>query len=307
MKGRSAMSDAIVGGSAQCTWDQPAMPFVDFTAQGQTLSVYSKKTGIKCFALGFVVAKKTGKFKDALSWGGYYDAEKPGDDKKYYKKDQIDEFKKIGGVPVISFGGQNNLLPDVVFSGDELCTHYKNVIGAYDVDRIDFDIEGKDDQIDDVLNRNPNLVKCLLEWRPTLKISYTLAINPDLSSGVDGWSAKLLQKLADAKVTPDLVNAMTMYMWQKPTDAWESAKGILQGLNKQLCSIYKFTETEAWCRIGCCPKYGDNGPQSSPWTLDDQGSLCTFAKNNNLGCCSGWNTNDDSKNNYEYENKCQCR
>jgi chitinase len=296
------MPEAVVGGSGQCTWDQPIMPFVDFTAQGPTLYKHSGETGIKCFALGFVVATKTGFFSKKLSWGGFCDAE-DGE----YKRDEVKNFKEqIGGVPVISFGGQDNLLPDVVFEGDKLLQHYTKVIEVYDVNHIDFDIEGPDNEVQVVLDRHPTLVQSLLRVRPKLKMSYTFHVNiRDTvdASGVDDWSLTLLRKLAEVKVTPDLVNPMVMYMWRKPEDAWVSAKRVLEGTNKQLCDVYKFTETDAWCHIGCCPKYGDNGREmSSDWTLANQKSMRQFAQDKKLGCCSGWSTNEDDKiYHYAYE------
>jgi chitinase len=272
-------------------WDVPAMPYIDFTASGLTIAQYAQSAGITGCALGFVVVKDG---STALTWGGFYDA-------TTYKPEQVREFRSSGGIPVISFGGAANFLPETKISSvSSLYDSYHGIIDAYGVNHIDFNIEGQS-KTSEVPERHVALVTKLVAAKPGLKISYTLQITIGAgTSGLDQWSVDLLKALAKAGITPSLVTPMTMYMWQPAVKQWPLAQQVVQGTQAQLRTVFGLAEQDAWRRTGCCPMYGDNGGHGN-WTLEDQQSLCDFAKKHQMGCVSGWSTNIDAGFGFAYE------
>jgi chitinase len=264
------------------------MPYVDMTADrsGHTLTGYSKDTGITAFALAFVGVKK-GSTK--FTWAGYEAYPAPD-----HFLSEINDFKKNGGVPVLSFGGSAAIVPEHwITDPDALLKGYESVIDGYQVRHINFDIEAND-SFKSVRERNAVLVSGLAKKYADLRISYSLEVDKEELRLTD-FALHLLTGLHQAKIVPALVNVLIEYF---PKDPWKSARTSLEAAHKSLVDTFGITSEDAWLRIGACPMFSNEG--GNTWSLDDQKSLRKFAEDNNIGCLSGWNTNKDASS-YPYE------
>jgi hypothetical protein len=281
------------------TWDLPVMPYVDMTINrsGKTLSDYFEDTvfkdtsfkGSKGFALAFVGVKEG---TTNFTWGGFKDYPAPD-----HFKTEIDNFVADGGIPVISFGGAQDILPCSHLDGDPLFQGYKDVITGYNIRHINFDIEQVSGHV--VRPRNVDLVTKLLETFKDLHISYSFEVNTGGDEvGIQRLGLNLLDNLAEKGIVPGLVNLLIEYL---PTPHWDVAQKVMEAAQTQLAKIYKDKDIhvdDIWGHIGACPLY-----KSEDWAIDDQKSLRVFADDNKikLGCLSGWSTNADVAYEYAYE------
>ncbi|MFJ9696358.1 hypothetical protein [Kitasatospora sp. NPDC101183] len=262
-------------------WDVPVMPYVDMTiGRTYTLSTYSTGSGIKAFALAFVGVSEGA---TDFTWAGLSPDPAPS-----HFKEEIDAFKKGGGVPVISFGGSKPIAPEYQIDDSAvLLKGYQAVIDGYAVDHINFDLEGEVSR-SAVRQRNAVLVAGLLKKYPSLRVSYSLEVDKDNNGRfkLTDFGLKLLKDLHNAKVTPALVNALVEYI------PWASAKEALEAVHGSVKDAFGLTDAEAWRHIGACPMYGKEG--TFEWTLQDHKALRTFAEEKNLGCLSGWEAKRDA-------------
>ncbi|GGU62029.1 hypothetical protein GCM10010211_28820 [Streptomyces albospinus] len=265
-------------------WDVPVMPYVDMTADrsGYTLSRYSRDTGIKGFALAFVGVKEG---HTNFTWAGFDSYPAPD-----WSADEINKFRNdCGGIPVISFGGAEKILPEHSIADPKvLLEGYKKVIDGYKVRHINFDIEATVSG-HTVRERNVPLVRDLLKGYPDLRISYSLEINARDEVGIKTFGRYLLRDLQKEGIVPALVNLLIEYL---PDSPWDSARKTMEAAHHQMRDVFKLSDEEAWLRIGACPMYGNDG--GNKWTLDDHKELRQFADRNKIGCISGWRTNTDA-------------
>ena len=95
--------------------------------------------GIKYFTLAFIVADAN----NAPAWGGYTAYEVNGGSFDQSIRTQISQVRQLGGDVSVSFGGENGEeLAQAITSVSALTAAYQQVITAYGLTHIDFDIEG---------------------------------------------------------------------------------------------------------------------------------------------------------------------
>ena len=248
-------------------------PFVDATGWPPfDISGNSIETGVKHFALGFIV-DKTGDACEA-SWGGFFSL-----DGWTYAHDfmfpliednEIGELRNLGGDVMPSIGGAANTpLASACTSIEDLAVQYQSIIDAYDLTHLDFDIEGIWVLDNDATIRRSQAIAQVQNFmesenRP-LNIWYTLPVLP-VGLTADGYY--VVEQAISHGVKLSGVNIMAMdYGFQAaPNPEGQMGEYAIQStisLHGQLSEIYadaniSKTDQEIWNMIGITPMIGMN-------------------------------------------------
>lgn len=196
----------------------------------------------------------------------------------------VKAFQSAGGNVILSFGGEGSTeVAQSCTSLSRLTSTYNNVLTAYGVTRLDFDIEGN--AVDDTAanNRRNKALAALQAKHPALKIDYTLPVNPD---GLPGDELDILKNAIDNGVKVNLVNIMTMDFGdgQNPLKDAESAA---KATAAQLASLYGISISQAYAKLGLTPIAGQNDDNEF-FSLSDAQSLESFAAAHGVQELSFW-------------------
>lgn len=275
---------------AAAAWpEQVFAPYVD-TGLWPDFSIteMAEETGVKYYTLAFIVSDRSGN----PAWAGVI----PLSDMHF--KDQIDELRAQGGDVIISFGGAaNQELALVDHDVTSLAAKYQSVIDAYDVTRLDFDIEGSAVADKASVSRRNQAIRILQQDNPGLFVAYCL---PVLPSGLTSDGVALIADAKDAGVRVDLVNIMVMDYgdWAAPdpdgkmgTYAIEAAESVVS----QLRTVYpEKSDAEIHAMIGLTPMIGQNDLPPEVFTLADAQQMTDYAKEQGIGLIAMWSANRDS-------------
>jgi hypothetical protein len=247
-------------------------------------------TGVKQFNLAFVVAGGSGGCTP--EWGGVTAI---GDDPV---ASQIAALRAIGGDVRISFGGEDGSeLAQTCTSLSQLEAAYQDVISGYDVNKIDFDIEGAavDDTAANAL-RDQALV-ALQARDPGLEVSFTL---PVLPSGLPADEDAVLTGAAQAGVDISAVNVMAMDYGdgaapnpsgQMGTFAIDAATAT----DAQVASALGISDAAAWSKVAVTPMIGVNDTSDEIFTVANAQQLVAFAASKHLAWLSMWSAGRDQE------------
>ena len=249
----------------------------------------AQATGVKQFNLAFVVAGGGGCTPE---WGGVTAI---GDDPVAA---QIGALRAIGGDVRISFGGEDGSeLAETCTSESQLQAAYQQVISAYDVNKIDFDIEGAavDDTAANAL-RDQALV-ALQKANPGLQVSFTL---PVLPSGLPSDEDAILTGAVQAGVNISAVNVMAMDYGdgaapnpsgQMGTFAIDAATAT----DAQVASAMGISDAAAWPKVAVTPMIGVNDSSDEIFTVANAQQLVAFAQSKHLAWLSMWSAGRDQE------------
>ena len=266
-------------------------PYVD-TSLFPPFSLVStaQATGVKQFNLAFVVAGGSGGCTP--EWGGVTAI---GDDPV---ASQIAALRAIGGDVRISFGGEDGSeLAQTCTSLSQLEAAYQDVISGYDVNKIDFDIEGAavDDTAANAL-RDQALV-ALQAKDPGLQVSFTL---PVLPSGLPADEDAVLTGAVQAGVNISAVNVMAMDYGdgaapnpsgQMGTFAIDAATAT----DAQVASALGISDAAAWSKVAVTPMIGVNDTSDEIFTVANAQQLVAFAASKHLAWLSMWSAGRDQE------------
>jgi cellulose binding protein with CBM2 domain len=264
-------------------------PYVD-TSLFPPFSLVStaQATGVKQFNLAFVVAGGGGCTPE---WG----VTAIGDDPV---ASQIAALRAIGGDVRISFGGEDGSeLAQTCTSLSQLEAAYQDVISGYDVNKIDFDIEGAavDDTPANAL-RDQALV-ALQAKNPGLQVSFTL---PVLPSGLPADEDAVLTGAVQEGVGISAVNVMAMDYGdgaapnpsgQLGTFAIDAATAT----DAQVASALGISDAAAWSKVAVTPMIGVNDTSDEIFTVANAQQLVAFAASKHLAWLSMWSAGRDQE------------
>jgi hypothetical protein len=290
---RHAATAAPASSSAPSQRDLPSAsaagfaPYVDTTEYPPyNLVSTARQTGVKQFNLAFIVSGGG----CTPEWGG---TTAIGDNPVAA---QIGALRAIGGDVRISFGGQ---------AGDELAltcataarleAAYQQVISAYDVHEVDFDIEGAA-----LANTAANALRdqalAALQQQDNLQISFTVPVIP---SGLDSGTVAMLAGAVQAGVRISAVDIMTMDYG----DGAAPDPGGMMGsyaiaaaiaADAQVASVLGISDAAAWSRIAVTPMIGVNDITDEVFTLANARQLEAFAASKHLAWLSMWSATRDT-------------
>lgn len=263
-------------------------PYVDTTLPPPfSLVATARATGVKQFNLAFIVA---GRGNCTPEWGGVTAI---GNDPVAA---QVGALRAIGGDVRVSFGGEaGNELAVTCTSTARLEAAYQQVISAYHVNKIDFDIEGAALANAAANARRDQAIAALQAADPGLRASFTL---PVLPSGLTADGVALLDGAVRAGVRVAAVDVMTMDYGdgaapspggQMGTYAIDAATAT----DAQVATALGISDGAAWSRVAVTPMIGVNDISDEVFTVANARQLEAFAASKHLAWLSMWSAARD--------------
>jgi hypothetical protein len=265
-------------------------PYVDATLYPLfPLVSTAKLTGVKQFNLAFVVAGG-GESGCTPEWGGVTAI---GQDPVAA---QIGALRAIGGDVRISFGGEDgNELALTCTSVAQLEGAYQQVISAYDVNKVDFDIEGAAIANTAANNRRDQALAALQARDKALQVSFTL---PVLPSGLTADGVAVLTGAIRAGVRIAAVDVMAMDysdgVAPDPSGKMGSyAIDAATAADAQVARVLQLSDHAAWSKIAITPMIGVNDITDEIFTVANAQQLIAFAASKHLAWLSMWSAGRD--------------
>ena len=280
-------------------------PYVDMALWPvPDLSAIAASRGTSLLTLGFLQASGSGQ----LGWGGL-DAlaisPSNSNEQALAIRASIQAFQKAGGDVMISLGGMNGSSLAQVgarsgMNASTLAARYGEVMSQFQLNRLDFDIEGAALADDAATALHSQALALLQQQNPHLEVWYTL---PVLPTGLTADGLDVVRIALAAGVKLDGVNVMAMDYGESaaPTSgpnaqtmgayaiaAAEATKGQLEALFAQ------FGQGFRWNMVGVTPMIGVNDITSEVFTLADAQLLEDFARSKGLGMLSMWSIARDN-------------
>ena len=171
------------------------------------------------------------------------------------------------------------------------------VISAYDVNKLDFDIEGAAVDNTAANARRDQAIAALQAKNPGLQVSFTL---PVLPSGLTSDGDAVLTGAVQAGVKIAAVNVMAMDYGdgaapnpsgQMGTFAIDAATAT----DAQVASAMGISGDAAWSKIAVTPMIGVNDTSDEIFTVANAKQLATFAASKHLAWLSMWSAARDTQ------------
>jgi Cellulose binding domain len=253
-----------------------------------SLTAVAAATGVKQFNLAFVVSGGG----CAPEWGG---TTAIGDNPVAA---QISALRAMGGDARVSFGGEDGSeLAQTCTSVSQLAAAYQQVISAYGLNKIDFDIEGA--ALD---NSAANAVRdqalAQLEAQdPGLQVSFTLPVEP---SGLTQDGINLLGGAVSAGVKIAAVDVMAMDFGDAsaPDPAAMMGTYVIDAAtatDAQVAGVLGISDAAAWAKVAVTPMIGQNDQTDEVFTTADAQQLEAFAAAKQLAWLSMWSAGRDQE------------
>ncbi|MGH3212664.1 MAG: chitinase, partial [Trebonia sp.] len=198
----------------------------------------------------------------------------------------------------ISFGGEaGSELAITCTSAAQLQAAYQQVISAYDVNKIDFDIEGAAVDNTAANARRDQALAALQAQDPGLQVSFTL---PVLPSGLTADGDAVLTGAVQAGVKLSAVNVMAMDYGdgaapnpsgQLGTFAIDAATAT----DAQVASALGISDAAAWSKVAVTPMIGVNDTSDEIFTVANAQQLAAFAAGKHLAWLSMWSAARDTE------------
>ncbi|KPI29087.1 Chitinase [Actinobacteria bacterium OV320] len=241
-------------------------------------------TGVKDYNLAFV----TDGGGCTPKWGGVTDLASDG------VAAQIGALRAKGGDVRVSFGGASGSeLATTCSSADALAAAYGKAVDAYQLTKVDFDIEGGALPDTAANARRAQAIAKLQQQHPDLNVSFTLPVMPE---GLTQDGVNLLAGARSAGVGIDTVNIMAMdYGPAYSGDMGTYAEQAATATQAQVKSVLGLSDSTAWKTVGVTPMIGVNDVTSEIFKVDDATQLVAFAKAKGLGPLSMWSATRDKQ------------
>ena len=233
------------------------------------------------------------------SWDGFYTLDQAGAGLDL--DGQVKSFRSAGNDVAIAFGGQlAKELAGACTGVDALVRAYTAVITKYDVDILDFDVEGAGLEDQSAATRRAAAVARLQADRPAgdpLKVWLTLPVSVD---GLTPEGETSVTTMLEAGV--DLAGVNIMVMNFGPLAPGQTmlvaAKSAAEATHQTLDALYEnagkpLDAAVLWNRIGLTPMIGENDVKGQVFTLADAEGLNSFAVERGIGRMSMWSLNRD--------------
>ncbi|MFI6035603.1 cellulose binding domain-containing protein [Streptomyces sp. NPDC051315] len=260
-------------------------PYVDTSLYPAfDLLASASATGVKNYNLAFV----TDGGGCTPKWGGVTDLASDA------VAAQIGALRAQGGDVRVSFGGAAGAeLATACSSADALAAAYGKVVDAYDLTKVDFDVEGGALPNAAANTRRAQAVARLQQRHPGLDVSFTLPVMPE------GLTQDGVNLLADARangVRITTVNIMAMdYGPAYSGDMGTYAEQAATATQAQVKSVLGLSDSAAWKTVAVTPMIGVNDVTSEIFTVEDATQLVEFAETKGLGWLSMWSATRDKQ------------
>ena len=261
-------------------------PYIDMAmSQDDDLVAISQASGIQNFTLAFMLSSNQG-----IGWQGQGSITDDTLANGSTILQQVQAIQAMGGNITISFGGaagQEAAL--TASSAATLQAEYQSVIDRYQVNSIDFDIEGAAELDQHSLHLRDQAIVGLQAANPDLKVSFTV---PVLPTGLDASGLNVLQTAKNDGVRIDVVNVMAMDYGQ---DVDNNGQMGQDAISAAVATERQLTDMGLVAKIGVTPMIGINDITSEVFTPTDAQSLVDYAKTDSqLALLSMWSVARDN-------------
>ncbi|MEU1200548.1 cellulose binding domain-containing protein [Streptomyces sp. NPDC005813] len=241
-------------------------------------------TGVKNYNLAFV----TDGGGCTPKWGGVTDLASDG------VASQIGALRAKGGDVRVSFGGASGTeLATSCSSADALAAAYGKAVDAYDLTKVDFDVEGGALPNTTANTNRAKAIAKLQQQHPDLDVSFTLPVMPE---GLTQDGVNLLSNAKSNGVKINTVNIMAMdYGPAYSGDMGTYAEQAATATQAQVKSVLGLSDSAAWKAVAVTPMIGVNDVSSEIFKVDDASQLVTFARAKGLGWLSMWSATRDKQ------------
>lgn len=293
-----------------------AAPYIDMSSWVDTANAYSNSgapnlaklyddSGVKYFNLGFIQPDQTKPLAEdgniRWGWGGYYSLSKKGNDTAQYNGivKSLTDLRAKGGDFAISIGGQLGDAPWAVTQNQTaLENFYLDIIGTYELKRMDLDIEeSNQDHDQNIIN-----AKAIKAVQNKTHIEITLTI-PIMPYGWDQKQINIITAYIDEGVDIQVINCMTMCygtgVYANEDYGTASVRAMSNAVN-QLKSIYsnrgeELTDDQAYLKLGATFSIGYESNLYPEFTSSMASTIVEDAKTHNYGLVSFWSMGRDAK------------
>ncbi|KAF3465569.1 cellulose binding domain-containing protein [Streptomyces sp. Tu 3180] len=258
-------------------------PYVDTSLfPAFDLVASAEATGVKDYNLAFV----TDGGGCTPKWGGVSDLGGNA------VAGQIGALRARGGDVRVSFGGAaGSELGTTCASVDALAAAYEKVVDAYDLTKVDFDVEGGALPNAAANTRRAQAVARLQKDHPDLDVSFTLPVMPE---GLTQDGVNLLEDAKRNGVRIDAVNIMAMdYGPAYSGDMGTYAEQAATATQAQIKGVLGLSDDEAWKTVAVTPMIGVNDVVTEIFEVDDATQLVNFARAKGLAWLSMWSGTRD--------------
>lgn len=217
---------------------------------------------------------------------------------------RIARLEQQGGRIAVSFGGAlNSELALLCTDHDALLSAYKSVIGRYNIDTIDLDLENQGLRDREAAKRRADVIARLQkEYRAdgkNLAVWLTLPVAPQ---GLTQEGTDAVTEMLSGGVDIAGVNVMTMDYGasrEKTLTMSDASKSALIETHRQLKVLYgqagiNLNDGSLWRKIGATPMIGQNDVVDEIFTLEDAQAFNEFSLSQGVGRMSMWSANRDA-------------
>lgn len=255
-------------------------PYIDITMSTPTLAQVAQATGQKDFTLAFVLGSSAG---CVPAWGGTIALT----DSRI--SSEISALRALGGDIAVSFGGaEGPYLSSVCSTVAQQAAAYEQVIDAFSIKHIDFDVEASIPI--DTMNK---AIAQVQHDRPGTTVSYTLEVVADDYGLVDSIGTQVLTNAVSNGVNVGIVNPMTMD-YGSSKEWGDSVIAAATTVHGQMATIWPSkTSAQLYAMLGVTPMIGrnDTGPIFS---IADAQKLITWADGVHVGELAFWSVGRDN-------------
>jgi Ricin-type beta-trefoil lectin domain-like/Glycosyl hydrolases family 18 len=278
--GNQRFTFSPVSGSTPVAGNFPsrfAAPYVE-TWNDNNLANIANATGHKFYTLAFII---NGGGTCNPTWNG--DTSLTGNKYGSY----ISSLRNLGGDVIVSFGGADGTeLGRACGSVSSLQAAYQKVINQFHLTWIDLDIESGAESDSTSVDRRNKALKNLQAANPSLRVSYTLAVD---RSGLPSADVNLLKNAKSNGVRVDVVNIMAMDYGPCYSDMGQAAIDAASATRSQLSSI------GLSAKVGVTPMIGTNDVPCEKFTTTNSQQLVNYAQANSyIRLLAFWALGSDS-------------
>jgi chitinase len=261
-------------------------PYIDMAmSQDDDLVAISQASGIQNFTLAFMLGSSQG-----IGWQGQGAITDDTLANGSTILQQVQAIQAMGGNVTISFGGAAGQEAALTApSAATLQAEYQSVIDRYQVNAIDFDIEGAAELDQRSLHLRDQAIVGLQAANPELKVSFTV---PVLPTGLDASGLNVLQTAKNDGVRIDVVNVMAMDYGQGVDNNGQMGQ---DAISAAIATERQLADIGLVAKIGVTPMIGVNDVTSEVFTPADAQSLVDYAKTDSqLALLSMWSVARDN-------------
>ncbi len=270
-------------------------PYLDVTLTPTTHFEDPSSNRATSTVLAFVVADPSDGCRP--TWGTHYSLEAAG--RALDLDRRIARYRERGGDVVVSFGGQaNEELAVACEDPEQLAAAYLEVIERYDVEIVDFDIEGEA-LLDVAANQRRAEALELVQAKTGVDVWLTL---PVAGHGLLDTGVAVLDTTLGGGVEVDVVNLMTMNfggsrradatMGEATIEAIEAARPQIDAAYRRVGTVLTIDEVRA--RMAATVMLGQNDVAADRFDMEDARSVRSFAADEGLAFVGAWSMNRDA-------------